>query len=54
MNQAPSVGTYDLNSSMKGCRFPPFEKGEFQKNHVLFKDDKSYLETMVNMILQYI
>ena len=32
----------------------PFEKGEFQKNHVLFKDDKGYLETMVNMILQYI
>ena len=32
----------------------PFEKGEFQKNHVLFKDDKGYLDTMVNMILQYI
>lgn len=31
----------------------PFEKGEFQKNHVLFKDDKGYLETMVDMILQY-
>lgn len=31
-----------------------FEKGEFQKNHVLFKDDKGYLDTMVNMILQYI
>lgn len=31
----------------------PFEKGEFQKNHVLFKDDKGYLETMMNMILQY-
>ena len=31
----------------------PFEKGEFQKNHLLFKDDKGYLETMVDMILQY-
>ena len=24
----------------------PFEKGEFQNNHVLFKDDKGYLETV--------